>query len=149
VADEANRAVPPDPAAASGAPARRTRRSRVARRLKLLALLLLALAIALPALYVWLALGYSYASGERAGYVHKFSRRGWVCKTWEGELAMVSQPGALPEMFRFTVRDDGVAARINAQLGARVALSYEEHLALPGCFGETPYFVTGVRRVQP
>ena len=147
--DDTNPAAAADRTVAGGAPTQRTRRRRVVRHLKLGALLLLLLALALPALYVWLALGYSYSSGERAGYVQKFSRKGWVCKTWEGELAMVSLPGSLPEMFRFTVRDDTVAARINAQVGARVALSYEEHLALPACFGETTYFVTGVRRVQP
>ncbi len=125
------------------------RRARFLRRLKQLLLLLLVLAVALPALYVWAALGYSYSSGDRAGYVQKFSRKGWICKTWEGELAMASQPGVPPELFRFTVRDQTVAAHINAQLGARVALTYEEHLSLPSCFGETSYYVTGVRRVQP
>ncbi len=125
------------------------RRARWLRRLKQVLLLLVVLAVALPALYVWAALGYAYSSGDRAGYVQKFSRKGWVCKTWEGELAMVSQPAVPPEIFRFTVRNDTVAAQINAQLGARVALTYEEHLALPSCFGETSYYVTGVRRVQP
>jgi hypothetical protein len=149
VADDTKAATAPDGAVARGALSQRTRRRSLLRQLKLAALLLLVLALALPALYVWLALGFSYSSGERAGYVQKFSKKGWICKTWEGELAMVSLPGSVPEMFRFTVRDDTVAARINAQVGARVALSYEEHLALPACFGETPYFVTGVRRVQP
>jgi len=30
-----------------------------------------------------------YSDGERVGYIQKISRKGWVCKTWEGELAMV------------------------------------------------------------
>jgi hypothetical protein len=106
-------------------------------------------AIALAAGYVLLALHYSYSSGERAGYVQKFSKKGWVCKSWEGELAMVNLPGAAPQMFPFTVREQAVADAISRQLGERVVLSYEQHLGLPGCFGETEYFVTGVRRVQP
>ena len=104
----------------------------------------------LLAAYVWLALRFSYSTGERAGYVQKFSRKGWLCKTWEGQLAMVNLPGAMPELFAFTVRDDAVAARINAAMGQRVALSYEQHVGLPtSCFGETDYFVTDVRRVEP
>ncbi|HYU33555.1 MAG TPA: hypothetical protein VEW48_15480 [Thermoanaerobaculia bacterium] len=98
------------------------------------------------ALYAWSALHISYSEGDRAGYLQKFSRKGWICKTWEGELAMVNLPGAMPEIFAFTVRDDAVAARLNESLGQRVVLKYEEHRGVPTrCFGETGYFVTGVR----
>ena len=105
----------------------------------------------LVALYTWLALSVSYSSGERAGFVQKFSRKGWICKTWEGELAMVNLPGAMAELFPFTVRDEAVAAQINGMIGQRVALSYEQHLGLPtSCFGETSYFVVSVKQVaQP
>jgi hypothetical protein len=100
-------------------------------------------------LYLTIASKWSYSSGDRAGYVQKFSKKGWVCKTWEGELAMANLPGAMPEVFRFTVRDDALAAQINAHLGSRVALSYEQHLGLPSCFGETSHWVNAVRRVDP
>ena len=110
--------------------------------------LLLAVA-ALLALYTWTVLKWSYSSGERAGYVQKFSSKGWVCKTWEGELAMVNVPGALTEKFTFSVRDESVAASINASLGKRVALVYEQHVGVPSaCFGETEYFITGVKVVE-
>jgi len=100
-------------------------------------------------LYVWAAWSYSYSNGERAGYVQKLSRKGWLCKTWEGELAMANLPGAMPQVFAFTVRDDQVAASINSAMGKRVALHYEEHRGLPtSCFGETPYFITDVRVVE-
>ena len=105
----------------------------------LVALLLLA---ALGAGYAWLALGWSYSSGERAGWVQKFSHKGWVCKTWEGELALVSLPGSSVEKFLFTVRDDAVAHEVSAATGKRVTLHYEEKVGLPtSCFGETRYFV--------
>jgi hypothetical protein len=108
----------------------------------LLALLILAL---LAAGYLWLALQWSYSSGERAGWVQKFSNKGWVCKTWEGELALVSLPGSAVEKFYFTVHDDRVAADINRLIGQRVALHYEQKVGLPStCFGETRYFVTRV-----
>ena len=149
MADNTNPGPAADKAVRSGAPAQGTRRRRVVRHLKLASLLLLLLALALPALYVWLALGYSYSSGERAGYVQKFSRKGWINKTWEGELAMVSMPGTNPEKFYFTVWDDSVAAHINATLGRRVALTYEQHTGIPSnFFGDTEYFVVNVKTIE-
>jgi hypothetical protein len=98
------------------------------------------------AAYTWVTLNYTYASGERAGYVQKLSRKGWLCKTWEGELAMVNVPGSLTEKFEFTVPDGAVAESINRILGQQVVLNYEQHVGIPSsCFGETPYFVTNVR----
>lgn len=101
------------------------------------------------AFYTWSALTYTYSKGERAGYVQKFSKKGWLCKTWEGELAMVSMPGTMSEKFLFTVRDDKVADYINNSLGKRVALSYQQHVGIPtSCFGDTQYFVTAVKVVS-
>lgn len=100
-------------------------------------------------LYTFSALTFTYSRGERAGYVQKFSKKGWLCKTWEGELAMVSMPGTMSEKFLFTVRDDKVADYINNSLGKRVALSYQQHVGIPtSCFGETEYFVTAVKVVS-
>lgn len=99
-------------------------------------------------IYTWSVLNWSYSDGDRAGYVQKFSKRGWLCKTWEGELTMVSMPGTMSEKFLFTVRDDAVAERINSTLGKRVALSYQQHKGVPTtCFGETEYYVVAVRVV--
>src|SRR5579864_2584129 len=100
--------------------------------------------------WAWVTLHWVYASGERAGYIQKISKKGWLCKTWEGELAMVNLPGAMPEIFRFTVRDGAVAARLDQTMGQRVALHYEQHRGVPSsCFGDTEYFVTEVRPVTP
>ena len=108
-------------------------------------LFLVVIPLALIALWVTLALNYSYSNGERAGFVQKLSKRGWVCKTWEGEMALANGPNVVPEIFRFTVRDDAVAAEINASLGRQVKLDYEQHKFLPtDCFGETEYFVKKV-----
>jgi hypothetical protein len=96
--------------------------------------------------YTWLTLHWSYSTGERSGYVQKLSKKGYVCKTWEGEMAMVSMPGTLSEKFLFTIPDAGVAAKINTSVGKRVALQYEQHKWVPSsCFGDTEYFVTDVR----
>jgi hypothetical protein len=111
--------------------------------------LLVALA-GLISLYVWAALSWSYSEGERAGFMQKLSSKGWVCKTWEGELSLVAIPGAAPEKFLFTVRDNAVANKINAIMGKRVTLTYEQHKGLPTtCFGETEYFVVDVKEVAP
>ncbi len=113
---------------------------------------LVAIVVVVPALLLaawsWIALTYTYSNGERAGYVQKFSDKGWVCKTWEGELSMVNIPGAAQERWNFSVRDDSIAKVIRETMGNKVALTYEEHRGLPtSCFGETQYFVSGVRRV--
>jgi len=129
---------------ASTPPPRRRRRPGL-----ILLLLLIGVAV-LFVLYVLLALRFNYSEGERAGYVQKFSHKGWLCKTWEGELAMVNLPGAMPEIFRFSVRDDAVAAQVNESLGRRVRLHYEQHKGIPtSCFGETEYFVTAAEPVGP
>ena len=105
--------------------------------------------VLLFALYTWSTLTWSYSSGERAGYVQKFSKKGWICKTWEGELAIVSIPGTMTEKFYFTVRDDSIAARVNQTMGKRVALVYHQHVGIPmSCFGETEYFVVDVKSVE-
>jgi len=99
--------------------------------------------------YVFVVTSWSYSSGERAGWVQKLSSKGWLCKTWEGEMAMVSMPGTTTEKFYFTVWDDDVAAQINKVMGKRVSLHYEEKVGLPtSCFGETRHFVTKVSVVD-
>ena len=101
--------------------------------------------VVLVPLYFVAALGWNYSTGERAGWVQKFSHKGWLCKTWEGELALVSMPGATQEKFLFTVRDEAVAQEINRAMGKRVSLHYEQKVGLPTrCFGETRHYVTRV-----
>lgn len=108
-----------------------------------------ALIIAAFAGYVWVALHWSYSSGERAGYIQKFSQKGWLCKTWEGELAMIPVPGSLPEKFLFSVRDERVAQKLNSSMGKKMSLHYEQHKGVPtACFGETEYYVTDVKVLE-
>lgn len=106
-------------------------------------------ATGIAAAYFWGVTSWSYSTGERAGWVQKFSHKGWVCKTWEGEMAMVSMPGTTPEKFYFTVWDDAVAEQINKVMGKRVSLHYQEKVGLPtSCFGDTRYYVTSVTVVD-
>ncbi len=111
--------------------------------------MLLVSAIALFSLYVYIALNWSYSSGERAGFLQKVSHKGWICKTWEGELSLVAMPGAAPEKFLFTVRDEAIAQKVSAAAGKRVTLNYEQHKGLPSsCFGDTDYFVVDVKEIE-
>ena len=113
------------------------------------AIVILGLVLLAGAGWVWTTLNWSYSEGERAGYIQKLSRKGWLCKTWEGEIAMVTMPGAIPDRFEFSVRDEAVAARINALAGQRIVLVYEQHKFVPtNCFGETEYFVSSVRALN-
>jgi hypothetical protein len=96
--------------------------------------------------YLLVVLTWSYSEGERSGVLQKFSKKGWLIKTWEGELAMTTVPGVAPVIWNFTVRDDAAAQQVSAALGRPVVVHYREHRGLPGTlFGETSYFVDGVR----
>ena|SRR5688572_12962315 len=129
---------------APAVPAGFARRNRG--KLVLIAFLVTLLGVA--AAWTAVTLAFSYSTGDRVGFVQKISKKGWICRTWEGELAMSPVPGAAPQIFHFTVRDDEVAKRISAAEGKRVSLQYEEKKGIPtSCFGETSYFVTGMRVV--
>ena len=143
--DDASSRQPSEPPAPSPVP----RKPRKRRWGVILFGIFVILPILLVILWTTIALNWSYSRGERAGYIQKFSQKGWLCKTWEGELAMVNIPGATQERFEFSVRDDSVAHQITRLMGSRVALDYEQHRGVPvRCFGETEYFVTGVRPVH-
>lgn len=117
--------------------------------LKILLVILLVPAVVI-ALWIWISLGYTYATGDRAGYVQKISKKGWICKTWEGELAMANLPGTMPQIFAFTVRSDSIARILEQNAGKQVSLKYEQHRGIPtSCFGDTEYFVTAVQRIGP
>lgn len=112
-------------------------------------LLLIVVVIVLFAGYVYVALNWSYSKGERIGYIQKFSEKGWLCKTWEGELQMSPVPGALPEKFNFSVRDKTVINKLNSSMGKKVSLFYEQHKGIPtNCFGESEYFAVDVKVLQ-
>jgi hypothetical protein len=100
-------------------------------------------------LYTWSTLSFVYSHGERSGFVQKIAKKGWVCQTWEGQLALASYPGTTSQMFDFTVRNDSVAHFIEANSAKRMSLGYDQHRGLPSsCFGDTEYFVVNARVVQ-
>ena len=121
----------------------------IGKKAAIIALLLIITAGALFAGYVAIALNVSYSKGERVGYVQKFSEKGWLCKTWEGELQMLPVPGAMPEKFLFSVRDESLISKINASMGKKLSLSYEQHKGVPtNCFGESEYYAVGAKPLE-
>lgn len=119
------------------------------RKTILIPIALIGAPLLLFAAYTWLTLHWSYSDGERAGYMQKFSKKGWFCKTWEGELLLTTLPGVVPEKFEFTVRDDAVAQQLMANAGKRLVLTYSQHKGIPiSCFGDTEYFVEKVQVSQ-
>ncbi|MGH7616655.1 MAG: hypothetical protein ACREPM_05450 [Gemmatimonadaceae bacterium] len=99
-------------------------------------------------LWTTIALHYTYSTGERAGFLQKISKRGWLCKTWEGDVQLTALPGAAPEIFTFSVRSDSIAERLNTLAGQHVVVHYQQHKGLPSsCFGDTEYFIDSVRLV--
>jgi hypothetical protein len=112
-------------------------------------ILLIVVTVVLCVGYLTIVLNWSYSKGERIGYVQKFSEKGWLCKTWEGELQMLPVPGAVPEKFLFSVRDKSVITKINSSLGKKVSISYEQHKGIPTkCFGETEYFTVDAKPLE-
>ncbi len=109
------------------------------------------LAIGLPVgalvvlgLWSWFTLNVAYAEGDRAGVLHKFSRDGWLCKTYEGELAMYIADGVAPQIWQFSTRDERLAQELAKSVGQEVRIQYAEHRGVPGnCFGQTRYFAKG------
>ncbi|MDD2310307.1 MAG: hypothetical protein PHH91_12070 [Desulfuromonadaceae bacterium] len=114
-----------------------------------IAAVLIVAAVALFAGYIMIVLNWSYSKGERVGYVQKFSEKGWLCKTWEGELQMLPVPGTVPEKFLFSVRDKAVIGKINSAMGKKISVSYEQHIGIPtDCFGESEYFAVDAKVLE-
>ena len=114
---------------------------------KFLLILLLLLVVGVG-LWTWFSLSWAYSEGERAGTLQKFSQKGWLCKTYEGELALYVVGGVAPQIWHFSTRDDRVAKELYGVVGQNVQLHYTEHRGIPSsCFAETPYFATGFRLV--
>ena len=96
--------------------------------------------------FTWLTLHWSYSDGERAGLLQKFSRRGWICKTYEGEMVLATVATVNAEKFSFTVRDADIAKQLTGYIGDHITVHYEQRKWIPtSCFGDTEYFVTSVQ----
>lgn len=97
--------------------------------------------IAIVGLWVAFSLSWAYSEGDRAGVLQKFSKKGWLCKTYEGELALYIVGGVAPQIWHFSTRDADLAKQLSGAVGKNIQLHYTEHRGVPTqCFAETPYF---------
>ena len=112
-------------------------------------LIALVLVVLLVALWTWFSLSWAYSEGERAGVLQKFSKKGWICKTYEGELALYVVGGVAPQIWYFSTRDEKLAQQLATSVGDQIRLHYSEHRGVPtSCFAETPYFAESFTRFQ-
>ena len=115
---------------------------------KLLLLTLVMLPVAAFALWSAVTLNWTYSEGVRPGYVQKVSKKGYLCKTWEGVL-YTDLKGFRADSFLFTVRSDSIAQLLQSLSGRQVSLDYQQHVKVPSsCFGDSEYFVSGVHELK-
>ncbi|APU69684.1 MAG: 6-phosphogluconate dehydrogenase [Bacteroidota bacterium] len=88
-----------------------------------------------------------YSEGTRTGELIKFSRKGVVSKTWEGEI---SQGISGAQIFQFSVldKDDEVIDKLQQYEGSYVRLTYIERFSTFFFWGDTKYFITEVEQAQ-
>ena len=119
------------------------------RRFGRIAIILVALLILVPVVWTWFSLSWAYSEGERAGVLQKFSNKGWLCKTYEGELALYVVGGVAPQIWHFSTRDEELAKALSQAVGEQIRVHYTEHRFVPtSCFAETPYFAQSFRVMQ-
>jgi len=119
------------------------------RRFGKIGLILLAVLILAPILWTWFSLSWAYSEGERAGILQKFSKKGWICKTYEGELALYIVGGVAPQIWYFSTRDEDLARELSQAVGQQIRLHYSEHRGVPtNCFAETPHFAQSFQRID-
>ncbi|HVF80514.1 MAG TPA: hypothetical protein VM884_01195 [Flavisolibacter sp.] len=126
------------------------RRSGTARRILTIILLVLLLG---AALFIWWRYYYTYSDGFRSGLLQKFSRRGTMFKTNEGEMILSSVRGnanvpLASEKFYFSVTDDSVAQKLMNFQGRSITVGYKEKNSAVFWRGDSQYIVDSVRIEQ-
>lgn len=97
---------------------------------------------------------FTYSQGSRTGLLMKFSDKGYIFKTWEGELNLggVTQEGGslLNNIWQFSVLDNEQETidALNKYEGKRIRLSYKEKMRHFPWQGETNYFVYKAEAVE-
>ena len=112
-------------------------------------LILILIVVLIPVLWTWFSLSWAYSEGERAGVLLKFSKKGWLCKTYEGELALYVVGGVAPQIWHVSTRDADLAKALSQAVGEEIRLNYSEHRFVPStCFADTPYFAQSFQRID-
>lgn len=104
----------------------------------------------------WLAGGLSYSDGYREGYVQKFSTKGIIWSTHEGELALpglrpvgLGEDQRLTNVWEFSVNDAELVKQIKElHQNELIRLHYKQYLCSPPWKGSTSYFITKIERIK-
>ena len=92
---------------------------------------------------------FTYSEGYRAGLLQKFSSKGTLFKTYEGEIILSSvqtttNMAIASEKFYFSVTKEDVARKIEKLQGESVVVHYTEKNGTLPWNGESPYIVDSV-----
>jgi hypothetical protein len=106
--------------------------------------------ILLLAGFVYWKYFFTYSSGYRSGLLQKFSHKGTIFKTYEGEMILSSirsstNTALASEKFLFSVADKTVAAKMEQLQGRMVTVHYSNKNGTLPWRGDTPYIVDSVR----
>jgi hypothetical protein len=101
----------------------------------------------------YLVFNFTYSEGNRAGVLIKFSKKGYIFKTYEGELNVgglgnIPNTAQMNQTWEFSVKDQTIADSLMHMEGKRVSLHYRQIMKNMAWQGETPYFVDGVQEVK-
>ena len=101
----------------------------------------------------YLIFNFTYSEGNRAGVLIKFSKKGYVFKTYEGELNIgglgnIPNTAQMNQIWDFSVRDNSVADSLMKLEGKKVSLHYREVLKNFVWDGDTKYFVDGIKQIE-
>lgn len=88
------------------------------------------------------------SEGERVGTISKFSKRGIIVSTWEGDVILggTGASGNKDNTWSFTVEDEGLVEKVKGfhRSGNLVVLSYRQEMFVGGWRGDTHYFITNI-----
>ena len=123
-----------------------TRKKRFGRFLGILTIVII---LALGGFIYW-KYYFVYSEGNRSGILQKFSYKGTIFKTYEGELILSSirSTGNITlasEKFFFSVKNKDVAKKMENMQGHFVTLHYKMKNGTLPWQGDSPYIVDSVK----
>lgn len=126
--------------------------SGIKRSIKKIFFVFLTLIVIITGMFIYGKYFYTYSNGYRAGLLQKFSHKGNIIKTYEGEMILSSVTGnqnvaIASEKFFFTVTDKNLANQLDTIQGQMVIVHYQQKNGALFWRGDSPYLVDGVKRI--
>jgi hypothetical protein len=126
---------------------------RIKRRTRKFLLQLLVLIVIFTSIFIYWKYYYTYSNGYRAGLLQKFSHKGNLVKTYEGEMILSSVSGnanvvIASEKFYFSVTSSKLAQRLDTMQGQMVIVHYKQKNGVLFWHGDSEYLVDSVKRIR-